>query len=160
MATSGKSPSELGGTTICLGIGYTLIIANLIGGLFLLLVPTAGAIPFAAVVILGVAQCVSQMMGAVFYINQTSLRQMLTPDATLGRVSASYRFLTMGMIPLGALLGGTFGEMIGLHATVAVGVIGMLLPSLWLMCSPVRAVHTVDISSTSHKSEFATEGAE
>ncbi|MCB0122697.1 MAG: hypothetical protein KDE58_10660, partial [Caldilineaceae bacterium] len=96
------------------GIGYTLIIANLIGGLFLFLVPTAGAIPIAAVVVLGVAQCASQMMGAVFYINQTSLRQMLTPDTMLGRISASYRFLTMGMIPLGALLGGTLGEMIGL----------------------------------------------
>ena len=63
---------------------------------------------------------------------------MLTLDAMLGRISASYRFLTMGMIPLGALLGGTLGEMIGLHAMVAVGVIGMLLPSLWLMGSPIR----------------------
>ncbi|MCB9147867.1 MAG: MFS transporter [Caldilineaceae bacterium] len=130
-----------------LGIGYTLIIANLIGGFFLLLVPMAKAIPIAAIVVLGVAQCASQMMGAVFYISQTSLRQMLTPDPMLGRVSASYRFLTMGMIPLGALLGGILGETVGLRHTVTVGVIGMLLPSLWLVCSPIRTVHTVNNDS-------------
>lgn len=93
-----------------LGITDTLIIANLIEELFLLLVPTAHTIPIAAVVVLGVVQCASQMMGAVFYINQTSLRQILTPDPMLGRISASYRFLTMGMMPLGSLLGGILGE--------------------------------------------------
>jgi len=38
---------------------------------------------------------VSQMMGAIFYINQTSLRLAITPDHMLGRMNASYRFLTM-----------------------------------------------------------------
>ena len=137
-----------------LGLGYTLIIANLIGGLFLLLVPMASTIPIAAVVVLGIAQCASQMMGAVFHINQTSLRQILTPDPMLGRISASYRFLTMGMMPLGSLLGGILGETIGLHVTVIVSVIGMLLPSLWLMCSPVRAVHTIGTLPTTRNSEY------
>jgi hypothetical protein len=36
----------------------------------------------------------------------------------LGRVTASMRFLIMGMFPLGALLGGTCGEVMGVRATL------------------------------------------
>ena len=127
-----------------LGIGLTMIGANLVGGLFLLLIPLAGAVPSAAAVMLGIAQCASQMMGAVFYINQTSLRQVVTPEHVLGRMNASYRFLTMGMIPLGSLLGGVLGGMIGLRATLIVGALGMLLPVLWLADSPARALSSLD----------------
>lgn len=126
-----------------LGIGQTLIVANLVGGLSLLLVPMAGAIPVAAIVVLGIAQFASQLMGAVFIVNQTSVRQIITPDHVLGRVNASYQFLTMGMIPLGSLLGGVLGEVIGLRGTLVVGAIGTLLSVLWLVSSPIRALHLV-----------------
>lgn len=132
-------------STRWLGIGPALIVANLLGGLFLLLIPLAGAVPPAAALLLGVAQCVSQMMGAIFYINQTSLLQALTPDHVRGRMNASYRFLTMGAIPMGAFLGGVLGETIGLQATLVAGGLGMLLPALWLWLSPARAVLAIDL---------------
>jgi MFS family permease len=125
-----------------LGLGRSLIITNLVGGLFLLLVPAARAAPSAALWVLGLAQCASQMMGAVFYINQTSLRQLATPDQLLGRMNASYRFLTMGMIPLGSLMGGVLSETLGLHAALVVSGGGVLLPVAWLWFSPVRALCT------------------
>jgi MFS family permease len=128
-----------------LGIGPTMIVANLVGGLSLLLVPLAGTIPAAAALLLGIAQCVSQTMGAVFYINQTSLRQLITPEHLLGRMNAGYRFLTMGTIPLGSLLGGALGTEIGVRATLLVGVIGMLLAVVWLVCSPARTFHALEV---------------
>jgi hypothetical protein len=85
------------------------------------------------------------MMGAIFYINQTSLRQAVTPDHLLGRMNASYRFLTMGMIPIGSLLGGVLGQTIGLRGTLVVGVLGTLLPILWLIFSPLRTLHTIEV---------------
>jgi uncharacterized membrane protein YoaK (UPF0700 family) len=36
----------------------------------------------------------------------------------LGRVNATVRFLIMGMFPLGALVGGVIGELVGLRATL------------------------------------------
>ncbi|WP_219468230.1 hypothetical protein [Nonomuraea rhizosphaerae] len=36
----------------------------------------------------------------------------------LGRVNATVRFLTMGLFPLGALLGGVLGELAGVRATL------------------------------------------
>lgn len=131
--------------TSSLGLGSTMIGANLVGGLFLLLVPLAGAAPTmtTAVSLLSVAQGVSQLMGAVFYVNQTSLLQNLAPEHLLGRMVASHRFLTMGIIPLGSLLGGVLGQTLGLQPTLLIGALGMLLPVVWLGFSPLRSVRTL-----------------
>ena len=128
-----------------LGIGTAMIVANLVGGLVLLLIPLAGTFPAAAALLLGVAQCTSQMMGAIFFINQTSLRQVITPEHLLGRMNASYRFLTMGTIPLGSLLGGGLGTMIGVRGTVLVGALGVLFAVLWLVCSPARTYSALEV---------------
>ena len=127
-----------------LGIGPTMIVANLIGGFSVLLVPLAGWMPIAALPLLAIAQFASQMMGAVFYINQTSLLQGITPDPLLGRVNASYRFLTMGCMPLGAFLGGVMGQVLGVVTTLMVGALGLLLPVLWLFLSPIRVLKSID----------------
>lgn len=66
-----------------------------------------------------------------------SLRQVVTPDRLLGRMNASYRFLTYGAIPLGALLGGVLGELLGLRAAVAVGAVGSLLTVPWALLPPL-----------------------
>lgn len=54
----------------------------------------------------------------VYAITNSSLRQQLCPDQLLSRVTATMRFLIMGSYPLGALLGGTLGELIGLRNTL------------------------------------------
>ncbi|WP_331714507.1 MFS transporter [Auraticoccus cholistanensis] len=56
----------------------------------------------------------------VYAITSASLRQQLCPDELLSRVTASTRFLVMGGFPLGALLGGVLGEVLGLRATLVV----------------------------------------
>ena len=68
------------------------------------------------------------------------MRQAVTPDRLLGRVNATQRFLVYGAIPLGGLLGGALGELIGVPMTLVVGMLGMLLASLWLLLSPVRSM--------------------
>ena len=126
-----------------LGAGPAMIAANLVAGLCMLLIPLAGASP-AAVPLLMAAQFGSQSMGAAFTIVQTSLRQARTPDRVLGRMNASYRFLTMGTIPVGSLVGGALGGAIGPRATLLVGGLGMLLPVVWLFLSPARALRAVE----------------
>lgn len=65
----------------------------------------------------------------VYAITNVSLRQRLCPDTMLSRVTATMRFLIMGTFPLGALLGGTLGELIGLRGTLWVsGLIITLAP--------------------------------
>jgi hypothetical protein len=54
-------------------------------------------------------------------INRGSLIQALVPDRLLGRIWASQSFIGLGIVPLGALLGGVLGEQIGIPATIIRG---------------------------------------
>jgi predicted MFS family arabinose efflux permease len=76
-------------------------------------------------------------------INQVSLRQTITPDHLLGRVSATARFLSTGSVPLGGLLGGLSGELLGVRATLVVGIIGMMAAFLWVFFSPLRGLQSL-----------------
>ena len=51
--------------------------------------------------------------------------------------------LTVGVVPLGAVLGGQLGAAIGLRGTVPVGAAGVLLTFPWVVRSPMRALRAV-----------------
>jgi MFS family permease len=78
--------------------------------------------------------------GAVLYaINYLSLRQAITPDRLLGRMTATMRFLTVAAAPLGSLAGGALATAVGLRATLlTVGVLGLILTAAAVFWSPVR----------------------
>ncbi len=58
--------------------------------------------------------------GAVFiFINFLALRQAVTPEPLLGRMTATMRWLTLLAAGPGALLGGWLGEAVGLRAALA-----------------------------------------
>ena len=126
-----------------IGVGRAMIVADLAGASSLLLIPSAGGGSW-DIGLLVAAQIVSQAMGAAFVVIQTSVRQARTPDRLLGRMNASYRFLTMGTIPVGSLIGGVLGEAVGLRTTLLIGGIGALLSVVWLARSPARALRTIE----------------
>nr|WP_275409200.1 MFS transporter [Streptomyces sp. SID12501] len=70
-------------------------------------------------------------------IHVVSLRQVITPDHLLGRVNAGCRFIAWGPLPLGALIGGYLGDVIGLRPTLYVTAFGFLFALLWVVFSPV-----------------------
>jgi MFS family permease len=67
--------------------------------------------------------------GAVFiFINFLALRQAVTPEPLLGRMTATMRWLTLLAAGPGALLGGWLGEHVGLRAALGfAGVTTLLL---------------------------------
>ena len=54
----------------------------------------------------------------VFFINYLTLRQSVTPDRLLGRVTATMICLTVATAPLGGLAGGWVGDHLGLRAAM------------------------------------------
>ena len=79
--------------------------------------------------------------GAVVYnINQVSFRQRLCPDRLLGRMNATMRFVVWGVLPIGALVGGVLGTVIGLRATLWIGAVGEAVAGVWLLASPMRSM--------------------
>ncbi len=118
-----------------LGQGRTVVTALLVGPVALVLpLTTAGA--GLAWFALGMAAVAYG--GVVYNVAQVSFRQAVTPDHLLGRMNASIRFLVWGVIPLGGLLGGALGELIGLRATLLVTAVGMVLSPVWVIASPLR----------------------
>ncbi len=123
-----------------LGVGRALIGAMLFAASLQLLIPLARG-PLALVVLMmAIPQVVGDVGWAVFLIGEVSLRQSVIPDRLLGRANASAQFFTRGVSPLGALLGGALGALIGARFTLLIAVCGILLGSLWLIFSPIRAL--------------------
>lgn len=111
-----------------LGVGATLVGSVALQCLGLLLVPVAphlGALPAL------MASQLTRSFGVVTWnVNQVSLRQAITPDPWLGRMTATMRFIGWGGLPLGGLLAGLTASLIGVQSTlwlaVAIGVIALL----------------------------------
>jgi MFS family permease len=125
------------------GLGLTLMLTLFINGCAALLVPLAAGSQPVVVTILIASQVATGLATVIWNIDQLSVRQTLTPDALLGRVNGSYRFLVWGAIPIGSLIGGVLGTVLGLHLTLFIGAIGTIVAPAWLLFSPVRKLKTL-----------------
>jgi MFS family permease len=128
-----------GSVTVMLGAALTPRLSRRLGsariiwlslavtGPITLLTPLAQ--PGWAVVLIFVGMAAGEFGQIIYAITNVSLRQRLCPDRMLGRVTATMRFLIMGLFPLGALSGGVLGELIGARSTLWVaGAIIVLSP--------------------------------
>ena len=131
-----------------IGVGPALAGAVAIVGLSDLLVPLAEGSRWVVVPLLTVAQFFFGIGLTVFNVNQVSLRQAIVPDRLRGRAGGTTRFLTSALVPLGALLGGLLGEVIGLRETLTLAAIGELLAALWLWRSPLRSLRHLPAAPT------------
>jgi predicted MFS family arabinose efflux permease len=73
-----------------------------------------------------------------------TIRQLVTPERLLGRMNASYRFVSYGAIPLGALLGGAAGQALGLRAGLIVGCVALLSAVVWILLSPLPGLRELE----------------
>ena len=97
-----------------------------------------GGPPWLAGLLLGMAMLVFDFGAILYAINYLSLRQAITPDRLLGRMTATMRFVTVASAPIGSLVGGALASQIGLRSTLlVVGVLGLLLSAAAVLWSPV-----------------------
>ena len=122
------------------GIGRTMIGANFVNIFALALVPLASGSTLLLVVLFAASHFLHALGVQINGINLMSLRQAITPNRLQGRMNASFRFVNVGMMMFGALAAGFLGEFIGLRTTLAIGAIGMIVPFLRLLFSPVRSL--------------------
>jgi len=95
--------------------------------------------PAVATLALGVGMLLFDFGAVLWGINYLSLRQALTPDRLLGRMTATMRFLAIAAAPLGSLVGGALATGIGLRPTLwVVGAFGIVLAAVAMRWSPVR----------------------
>jgi MFS family permease len=92
---------------------------------------------------LAVGGFVGGFSGTAWNINQVSLRQAITPPRMQGKMNATMRFIVWGTIPLGSIIGGALGGLIGLHQTIIIGAIGGLVAFVPVTLSSVRHLVTM-----------------
>jgi predicted MFS family arabinose efflux permease len=120
-----------------MGVGRTLICAQWLIGIAMLMVPLAHGSPALSAAFL-IAGQLGDMAWPVYNINETSLRQAITPDHVLGRVNSAVHLLFWGALPLGAMAGGAIAQTVGMRQAMLIGTLGYLLSNLWFTFSPIR----------------------
>ena len=124
-----------------LGVGRTLVLMAI--GFSLSGLPVA----FAPDTVIFWAVALSGFMGGFcgvgWNINQVSLRQAITPPRMQGKMNATMRFIVWGTMPIGAIIGGALGSVIGLQPTIVIGAIGGLVAFLPVTLSSVRHIVTM-----------------
>jgi predicted MFS family arabinose efflux permease len=68
--------------------------------------------------------------GTLFFLPYLALRQRVTPDALLGRMTSTMRFMTVATAPVGAAGAGMLAERLGVRGGLAVVAAGALLLTL------------------------------
>ncbi|WP_052371911.1 MFS transporter [Amycolatopsis taiwanensis] len=146
----GSGPGALAGSLAAAAVARKLGLAGaIVSGLTLfclatLLIPLAPPALGAAIPMLVVAGFLMSAGGQVCAINVLSLRQGVTPDRLQGRVNGSFRFLSLGLAPLGALAGGLLGTWLGTRTALFVSVGAMAIGPLVVQCSAAaRAMRTL-----------------
>lgn len=80
------------------------------------------------------------LTGPIYNIVDQEIRVLSVDDKMMGRMNATMRTLIWGALPLGALAGGSFAQMAGIHATMLVGGLIGVVSSVWLLlCPPIRS---------------------
>lgn len=125
------------------GPGRVMTYAPLMIVAGLSLVPLARGPQAQVVAMLSAAHFVTACGIQLHGINLMSLRQAITPHRLQGRMTASFRYVNLLGAAAGALAAGALAGRVGLRATLAFGVCGLLLPFLRLFFSPVRRVREV-----------------
>jgi MFS family permease len=81
----------------------------------------------------------------VYNVAQVSYRQSVTPPQLMGRMNAAVRWIVWGTMPLGGVIGGALGTVIGIRPTLWIAFIGSWAAGFWVYFSPLR--HMRDVPS-------------
>jgi predicted MFS family arabinose efflux permease len=79
----------------------------------------------------------------IWTISSTTLRQVITPDRMLGRVSALIATATTGATPVGAALGALIGSRVSLLACLVVALIGFAIQATIIATSAASRLNSI-----------------
>jgi MFS family permease len=120
-----------------IGQGTVIPLSAVASGFGILLIAAITIIPVAAIPLLIAGEFVLSFSVLVYNIAQVSFRQRICPPALLGRMNASIRFIVWGVMPIGGLVAGGLGTLIGVTPTLWIGAVGVLLASVFVVFSPL-----------------------
>ena len=102
-----------------------------------LILPLAYITPVPAVVLVAVGDFCFSCLVVVSAISGTGVRARTTPLALMGRVASASRFVTIGAVPLGALIGGLLGGILPHGIGLLFAALTTTTAALCFLCSSV-----------------------
>ena len=127
------------GATILIGLCSTVVAFALVPTIPPALFGSAAATVFAY----GVVVFFLDLGALLFFMPYISLRQRVTPDALLGRMTSTMRFVTAASAPFGALLAGAIGEQYGVRVALGGVAVGGVILAVAMVCG-TRLRHVKD----------------
>lgn len=118
------------------GSARGLLVATILSAPFALLIPLTNKNWTLSALVVGSA--VLSLGVVLANVIQGAFRQRYCPPQLLGRVSASISVANFGAIPIGSLLGGTLGTVLGMRPTLWLLTAGLALTPLLLLIGPLR----------------------
>lgn len=123
-----------------LGNGPAFIVGTALSSLAGLVMAAAGGPTALVLTVVILAQLLRGWGPTLYGINQQTIRQILIAPELLARTQATWRFLVHGMQPIGALLGGTLGALVGFRGTSVISSLVMLASTILALLSPLRTL--------------------
>jgi MFS family permease len=120
-----------------LGIGRAYLLSLILYPAPLILVPLAGGPPIVILAFLFVSEFLAGLGVMILDINAGAMILARTPDKIRGRAAGTFRFVNMGVRPIGAIIGGLLGAAIGVRQTLFIVTVAQLAGVLWLIGSPI-----------------------
>jgi MFS family permease len=145
----------LGSVTVIAGAALTPRLARHLGTARVIWLPLAitgpimllGALarPGWLVALIVIGSAAGEFGQIIYSITSLSLRQRICPEGMLGRVNSTMRFAILGLFPLGALVGGTLGELVGLRVTlwIALGLVAIAPTPVYLALRHLRDIEEI-----------------
>lgn len=124
-----------------IGLGRTIATGAAISSVVPVLIPLAeGSLLLPTLLF---AHFVAYFGIALTNVHTFSIRQALVPDHLRARMNASYRFVSWGVIPVGAFLSGQLAGAIGVRITLLVAALGLMTAMLWLLHPAILCLRAV-----------------
>ena len=123
-------------------IAPTLLGGNVITGICLVIMASVHVVP--ALLVVAVISGVAQSMVLITYI---TARTAYSPDALLGRIGSTARTISLGLQPLGLLVGGALIDLTS-GATV-IAIMGVAIAFVSLLFLPVTTLRTAPLQPRS-----------
>jgi predicted MFS family arabinose efflux permease len=125
-------------------VGRTIAVGAVVFAAPMALLPLASGSTWTKAAVLGLVEFLSGVGVMLFDINLNALQTAVTPDDMRSRTSGAFSTINYGIRPLGAIVGGFCGELIGIGPTMIAAAIGGSLSFLWLLRSPIITTRTID----------------
>jgi MFS family permease len=141
--------------TLLIGLGPAMIAGMVLTGAGQGMIALASGVTAFSVLLLISQQLVADAAATIYEIDEISLRQVVAPASSLGRINGSMRVLDFGAMLIGALVGGWLGATFGLRFTIVVASSMFVVGGLWLARTPVRHLQTAPVPAVESLAETA-----